>query len=62
MLSTLEVKAFLESLSRIEDDEDFKYECNDYDLGEVLDFFADGEPRRHLLRYSDGTEEMFSFD
>lgn len=57
----LAAEGLLKYLSKIED-EDFLYEDNDYDLGEVLEFCAVGEPRQHLLRYSDGTEEMFSFD
>lgn len=50
----------LKALSNV-DSLKYKNEHEDYDLGEVLNFF-DNKSEGHKLRYLDGTEEIFSFE
>lgn len=39
------------------------YNCNgDHDFGIVLDELSDPQPRSYTFRYSDGKEEVVSFD
>ena len=60
-MSKEEIESLLNDMEICENN-DFKEENKDYDLGEVLAFCCDGEPKRHMLRYSDGKERIFSFD
>ena len=48
----LAAKGLLETLSNIEEDEDSKYENDDFDFGEVLKLY-EGTSHNHDFRYSD---------
>lgn len=57
----LAAKNLLESLSKIEDEENSKYENDDKDFGEVLKLYKDTEYNQEV-RYSDGKKREISFD
>lgn len=57
----LAAERLLKSLSKIEDDEDAKYENNDYDFGEVLKLY-EGTLHNQEVRYSDGESRSIVFD
>ena len=57
----LAAKELLEALSKIEEDEDSKYENDDYDFGEVLKLY-EGTTHNQEVRYSDGKKRDTSFD
>lgn len=57
----LAAKELLEALSKIEEDEDSKYENDDYDFGEVLKLY-EGTAHNQEVRYSDGKKRDTSFD
>lgn len=57
----LAAKDFLESLSKIEDNEDSKFENDDHDFGEVLKLY-EGTVHNQEVRYSDGKKRNISFD
>lgn len=57
----LATKGLLEALSNIEEDEDSKYENDDYDFGEVLKLY-EGTVHNQEVRYSDGKKREISFD
>lgn len=48
----LNAKNLLKSLSGVEDEQNLKYENDDYDFGEVL-------KHNHEIRYSDGEKRIF---
>ena len=51
----LAAKGLLEALSKIEDDENSKYESDDHDFGEVLKLYEE-TVHNYEVRYSDGKE------
>lgn len=57
----LAAKELLESLSKIEDDENSKYENDDHDFGEVLKLYEETAHNQEV-RYSDGEKRNISFD
>lgn len=57
----LAAKGLLDALSRTEDEENSKYENDDYDFGEVLKLF-EGTEHNQEVRYSDGEKRNISFD
>lgn len=58
----LATKNMLDALSTEEKNQNHENHNNDHDLGAVLEFFNDNTTHQHKFRYSDGTEEVFSFN
>lgn len=58
----LAAKDLLESLSKIEDNEDSKYRNDDHDFGKVLQYCSDDVVHNRELLCSDEQKRFFSFD
>ncbi len=60
----LAVEALIKALAEEDRTASFTDSNDDRDFGKVLDFYSSGETKTqgHTLRYSDGTERIFSFD
>lgn len=58
----LAAKNMLDALAMDEKKQNHENHNNDHDLGAVLEFFSDGTAHQHKFRYSDGKEEVFTFN
>lgn len=58
----LAAKDLLDSLDKMENEENYKCANDDFDFGEVLKFYVGDSMSNHQIRYDDEQKNDFSFD